>query len=105
MSFDDHDRCRRCGAPDDGHSRAECDLRNRLRQEQQAKADAARTPVLSDLAREAFEAYGASTGGMTWDGRPIPPFDEVRQRTPHVAAAWEAAVSAVLAKLGRSAPR
>ncbi len=28
-----------------------------------------------------------------------PPFDVIRQRTPHVAAAWEAAVVAVLNKL------
>lgn len=31
MSFDDHDRCRRCGAPDDGHSRDACDQRNAAR--------------------------------------------------------------------------
>ena len=55
------------------------------------------TVSIPDLARVAFEAYGASTGGKTWDGKPIPPFDEVRARTPHVAAAWEAAVRAVLA--------
>jgi len=28
MSYDDHDRCRRCGALDDGHSLASCDQRN-----------------------------------------------------------------------------
>jgi hypothetical protein len=49
-----------------------------------------------DLARVAFEAYGASTGGKTWDGKPIPPFDAVCERTPHVAEAWRAAVRAVL---------
>lgn len=49
-----------------------------------------------NLACVAFEAYGASTGGKTWDGKPIPPFDDVRVRTPHVAAAWEAAVVAIL---------
>lgn len=56
-------------------------------------------PDVADLARVAFEAYGASTGGKTWDGKDIPPFDVIRQRTPHVAAAWEAAVVAVLNKL------
>ncbi len=52
-------------------------------------------PPVADLARAAFEAYGASTGGKTWDGKPIPPFDVIRERTPHVAAAWEAAADAV----------
>ena len=33
MSYDDHDRCRRCGAPDDGHSRDECDRRTNARAE------------------------------------------------------------------------
>ena len=28
MSYDDHDRCRHCGALDNGHSRDECDRRN-----------------------------------------------------------------------------
>lgn len=56
----------------------------------------------AELARIAFDAYGASTGGKTWDGKPIPPFDDVRARTPHVAAAWEAAVTAVLNAAGAS---
>lgn len=54
---------------------------------------------VADLARVAFDAYGASTGGKTWDGKDIPPFETIRERTPHVAAAWEAAVVAVLNKL------
>ena len=57
------------------------------------------SPDVADLARVAFEAYGQSTGGKTWDGKPIPPFETIRERTPHVAAAWEAAVVAVLNKL------
>ena len=56
-------------------------------------------PGIGDLARVAFEAYGQSTGGKTWDGKPIPPFDEIRARTPHVAKAWEDAARAVLATL------
>ena len=48
------------------------------------------------LARVAFDAYGASTGGKTWDGKPIPAYDVVAEKTPHVARAWEAAVAAVL---------
>lgn len=59
-------------------------------------------PGIGDLARIAFDAYGASTGGKTWDGKDIPPFDVVRQRTPHVAKAWEDAVAAVLATLERA---
>lgn len=27
MSYDDHEKCRRCGGPDDGHSRDVCDRR------------------------------------------------------------------------------
>lgn len=59
-------------------------------------------PGIGDLARVAFEAYGASTGGKTWDGKPIPPFDTIRERTPHIAKAWEDAVAAVLATLETS---
>lgn len=56
-------------------------------------------PDVANLARVAFEAYGASTGGKTWDGKPIPPFDVIRERTPHVALAWEAAATAILKEL------
>ncbi len=55
----------------------------------------------AELARAAFEAYGQSTGGKTWDGKDIPPFEVVAERTPHVARAWEAAVAAVRKLLGR----
>lgn len=56
---------------------------------------------VSELARIAFDAYGASTGGKTYDGRMIPPFDEIRAKNPRVAAAWEAAVRAVIARIKR----
>lgn len=59
-------------------------------------------PDIAGLARVAFEAYGASTGGKTWDGKPIPPFDVIRERTPHIAKAWEDAVAAVLSELERA---
>ena len=59
-------------------------------------------PTVADLARAAFEAYGASTGGKTWDGKDIPPFEVIAERTPHVARAWEAAVTAVLTARGVS---
>jgi len=58
-------------------------------------------PSDGELARAAFEAYGKSTGGKTWDGKDIPPFEVVAERTPHVARAWEAAVTAVRKLLGR----
>lgn len=57
---------------------------------------------VAELARVAFDAYGESTGGKTWDGKPIPPYDVVAERTPHVAHAWEAAVTAVLRARGVS---
>lgn len=56
-------------------------------------------PDIAHLARVAFDAYGQSTGGKTWDGKPIPAFDEIRARTPHVALAWEAAATAILKEL------
>lgn len=54
---------------------------------------------IADLARVAFEAYSASTGWKTFDGRENPPFSVIRERTPHVAKAWEEAVSAALSKV------
>lgn len=57
-------------------------------------------PTVAELARIAFDAYGESTGGLTWDKKPIPPFAIVAERTPHVARAWEAAVEAVLRARG-----
>lgn len=50
---------------------------------------------IHDLARIAFEAYNRSTGGKTWDGKDVPPYDVIAERTPHVARAWEAAAEAV----------
>ena len=40
------------------------------------------------LARLMFDAYNAEAGGLTWDGKPIPPFDAVG---PKVQANWFAA--------------
>ena len=48
MSFDDHDRCRRCGARDDGHSIAACDRRNADRLSTHEKA-VRRIPSPADL--------------------------------------------------------
>lgn len=56
---------------------------------------------VAHLAEVAFNAYGQSTGGKTWDGKDIPPYAAVREKTPHVARAWEAAVRAVLTEVSR----
>ncbi len=53
-----------------------------------------------ELARIAFDGYNKSTGGKTWDGKEVPPFEVIEERTPHVARAWEAAVEEVLRALG-----
>jgi len=76
----------------DGTRRTLCECEHDTDEAALACATPRSTPA---LARAAFEAYGASTGGKTWDGKPIPPFDVIRERTPHVAAAWEAAADAV----------
>lgn len=52
-------------------------------------------PAVEDLARVGFEAYTASTGGKTWDGKDVPPYDAIRESAPHVAKAWEAAAAAI----------
>lgn len=44
----------------------------------------------------AFEAYNESKGGVTYDGKPIPPWSDVGDA---VRAGWEAAASAVAAHL------
>lgn len=48
MSYDDHDRCRRCGARDDGHSLAACDRNSAERLSAQERA-VRRIPSPADL--------------------------------------------------------
>ena len=48
MSSDDHDRCRRCGAPDDGHGLAACDRNTAERLSAQERA-VRRIPSPADL--------------------------------------------------------
>lgn len=48
------------------------------------------------FAQLAYEAYAASTGGKTWDGKPMPTWAEIVERTPHVAKAWTAAAEAAV---------
>jgi len=58
-----------------------------------ALATDARTP-----GQIAFEAYNASKGGITWDGKPIPGWDTLTNEAGiAVRAGWEAAARAVLA--------
>ena len=47
------------------------------------------------LGQLGYEAYAISTGGKTWDGKPMPTFAEILKRTPHVAKAWEDAADAI----------
>jgi hypothetical protein len=42
----------------------------------------------------AFEAYNNAKGGLTWDGKPIPPWSAVG---PEVQNGWRVAAAAVLA--------
>lgn len=46
------------------------------------------------LGQIGYEAYAESTGGKTWDGKPMPTWEEIEARTPHVAKAWEDATRA-----------
>jgi len=63
--------------------------------------DPALTVTVEDeeLAADAFAAYGQSTGGLTHDGRPIPPLDKIREEKPSVFNAWVAAVRKVRSRL------
>jgi hypothetical protein len=44
------------------------------------------------LGQIAFEAYNEAKGGVTYDGKPIPPWEDVGDA---VRSAWEAAARAV----------
>lgn len=45
-------------------------------------------PSADDLARAMFAAYNAQAGGLTWDGKPIPPWENTG---PKVQENWRAA--------------
>lgn len=76
----------------DGSVRTLCECEHDTMAEAIACATPRSTPA---LARTAFEAYNRSTGGKTFDGRDVPPYNVIAERTPHVARAWEAAVDTV----------
>lgn len=48
---------------------------------------------MKSLGQVAFEAYNSAKGGVTYDGKPIPPWSEVGEA---VQAAWEAAAVATV---------
>lgn len=52
---------------------------------------------LTVTGREAFETYNHAVGGVTWNGLPIPGWDDV---TEHVRDGWR--VAALAARLGQT---
>lgn len=54
---------------------------------------------MKSLGQIGYEAYALFTGGKTWDGKPMPTWDEVvardAERGTKVSGAWEAAASAI----------
>lgn len=48
---------------------------------------------MKSLGQIGYEAYAQSTGGKTYDGRDMPTWEQVQERTPRVAKAWEDAAS------------
>ena len=42
-----------------------------------------------------YEAYAKSTGGKTFDGRDMPTWAQVQERTPHIAKAWNDAAAEI----------
>lgn len=54
---------------------------------------------MRSLGQIGFEAYNESTGGKTFDGRPIPPWSQVETASPHVVKAWSAAGEAIASEI------
>ena len=48
---------------------------------------------LTRLARKGFEAYNEAAGGLNYEGKPIPPWDEVPQ---HIRDKWKVATYAII---------
>lgn len=53
--------------------------------------------IAPTLGQIAFEAYNESKGGLTYDGKPIPPWHELSGDREAVHRAWEVAAAAVRA--------
>lgn len=49
-----------------------------------------------DAGQVGYDAYKASTGGKTYDGRDMPTWEQVQANTPHVAKAWVSAALAIV---------
>lgn len=56
-----------------------------------------KTHDITELARIAFEAYAKSKSGVTYDERPIPPWNELGQA---VQNAWAASARAIMDAVG-----
>jgi hypothetical protein len=52
----------------------------------------AQNPAPSDIGQRAYAAYGESTGGLTHDGRQMPPWEDLGE---NVQTAWNVAAYAV----------
>lgn len=50
---------------------------------------------IPSLGQVAFEAYRAEVGGLTFDGKPIPGWDELHGDRLKVQGGWEAAAQAI----------
>lgn len=53
--------------------------------------------TLADLARLAYEAYGKQSGGLNYQGLPLPTYDAVGEK---IQANWEASTQAILTAIG-----
>ncbi|MFF8656832.1 hypothetical protein [Streptomyces huasconensis] len=49
-------------------------------------------PLPSDLGQQAYAAYGTATGGLTHDGRTMPPWEELGE---DIQAAWTVTASSL----------
>lgn len=47
----------------------------------------------------AYEAYGESTGGLTYDGREMPKWEDL---TPKIQRAWQTAALTTIVKFGQA---
>jgi hypothetical protein len=55
-------------------------------------------PATKSPGQIGYEAYAQSTGGKTWDGKPMPTWEQVLASGTKVAGAWEAAAQAILSE-------
>lgn len=90
MSLDDHDRCRRCGGPDDGHKRAECDRR---RAASAATPTAPTFPTPAELRARAEAEDAAAITAL------------VASLSMHLAREWKPDSREVIAQLQREPRR